>query len=580
MKKAVIYSRVSTLEQDYASQTKDLQREAERQGYEVIHIYEEKESGFVDERPELAKVLALTKEDTDAVFVWEISRLSRRTVMVLSTIEAIEQKGILIYSLNENYRSWNDKGKKDSTSKLVLTLYASIAESEATKFKERSRRGKRYRVLVEKKAYCKDAPFGYRINEAGCLEIVEEDAAIVRDIFQKAAEGYSERRLLLYLKSQYNREQSVGGLQGILKNEAYAGRKYLGKERKGKNTKKPNFVKFFNPETDSVETPAIISPELFQKVQTERRERQCRSKSQTPNFKLLRGLFVCTRCGRAFTKDLHLYFCYSRARVEMDSCGSTSIDSKTADELVWKVTDELFSDEITKELAQQNALPLEEEIASLQQEIEGYEQTLKGFTPRLNQLVKAISLLPADAPIEALTDQIEAIGKEQKIIKAEISDRKLKIEALQKKLATPTEKAAITDEKEKYDFLHRVIEGLFLYGDYKRKVLTIMYVNGITVHCLKVKRLTNEWYWFIDRGDLVIEDSVKLEQAGAKNLKAANNTLIEVTSSNSAYYSGEDTDVEIFGNYTIEGLYAALLQNKQLKKVELTPTNGRTAKKK
>ena len=573
MKKAVIYSRVSTVIQDYASQTKDLQKEAERQGYEVIHIYEEKESGFVDDRPELAKVLALTKEDTDAVFVWEISRLSRRTVMVLKTIEDIEQKGILIYSPNENYKSWNDKGKKDSTSKLVLTLYASIAESEAQKFKERSRRGKRYRVLVEKKAYCKDAPFGYKINEAGSLEIVEEDAAIVRDIFQKAAEGYSERRLLLYLKSLYNREQSLGGLQVILKNEAYTGRKILGKGDRSRKSKKANVVKFFNPETDSVELPAIISPELFKKVQQERAERKCRSKSKTENFKLLRGLFICTRCGRPFTKDLHLYFCYSRNRIDVDSCGSTSIDSKTADELVWKVTDELFSDEITKTLAEQNAVPIEAEIASLQQEIEGYEQTLKGFTPRLNQLVKAISMLPSDVSIDAITEQMANIGKEQKIVKAEIADRKLKVEALQKKLATPTEKAVVTDEREKYDFLHKVIEGIFLYGDSNRKILTIMYANGITVHCLKVKRISSEWYWFIDKGDLVIEDVVKLQRAGAKDLKAANNTIIEVTDSNNAYFSGEDTDIEIFGNYTIEVLYSAMLQNQQLKVVKIIKEN-------
>lgn len=131
MKKAVIYSRVSTTEQDYTSQTSDLKKKAESMGYEVTQIYEEKESGFDDDRTELAKVLALTKADTDAVFVWEISRLSRRTVMVLSTIEDIENKGILIYALNENYRSWNEKGQKDSTSKLVLTLYASIAEAGA-----------------------------------------------------------------------------------------------------------------------------------------------------------------------------------------------------------------------------------------------------------------------------------------------------------------------------------------------------------------------------------------------------------------------------------------------------------------
>ena len=94
-----------------------------------------------------------------------------------------------------------------------------------------------------------------------------------------------------------------------------------------------------------------------------------------------------------------------------------------------------------------------------------------------------------------------------------------------------------------------------------------MYANGITVHCLKVKRISSEWYWFIDRGDLVIEDAVKLQKAGAKNLKAANDTIIEVTAANNAYYSGEDTDKEIFGNYTIEDFFAAMKQKKQLTKV-------------
>ena len=91
MNKAVIYSRVSTTEEDYTSQTADLKRKAETMGYEVTHIYEEKESGFDDDRTELAKVLALTNADTDAVFVWEISRLSRRTVRPFGKSDAIKR---------------------------------------------------------------------------------------------------------------------------------------------------------------------------------------------------------------------------------------------------------------------------------------------------------------------------------------------------------------------------------------------------------------------------------------------------------------------------------------------------------
>lgn len=582
MKKAVIYSRVSTVLQDYTSQTAELKREAESQGYEVTHIYEETESGFVDERPELAKVLALTKADTDAVFVWEISRLSRRTVMVLSVIEEVEKKGILIYAKNENYKSWNEKGQKDSTSKLILTIYASIAESEAQKLKERAKRGLRYRVLVEKKTYTSKKVFGYDRGEDEKFHINEEEAAIIRDMFQKCIEGYSIIRLLAYLKSQYNLTISRNTVANYLKNTAYKGSKAIGvragiSESRKKKLEEGTSIIYFNPETDVVDTPAIVTPEVFEAAQRAMAGRKLRSnakESRKPS--LLKGLIVCPRCGRAFTNTSVLYACSSAAYGAEHYCGNTSLKTQVAEELIWKVTKEVFSEAIAKEMASKKAEPIAAEIALLRQEIEGYNDSIADFKRQKSRIAKAIALM--EEGDDTLLNELSNLKKKENLAKTEILDREAKIELLQKRLDSPTEVIEITEESEKFEYLHKVVEAIFFYGDRSHKIVTIQYLNGITVHCIRAYSY-GSWYWFFDKGELVIEDATTLQKASPVDLGLKDSIYIDVTSSNSAYYSGEDTDVEIFGTMTTQQFYSAMLQNKQLTEIYLEVESNRFKKK-
>lgn len=72
--KGAIYSRE---QQDYSKQTNELKDYAKRNGIEVVYVFEEKESGFNNNRPEFEKLRKLTKQDI--ILVWEISRISRIT---------------------------------------------------------------------------------------------------------------------------------------------------------------------------------------------------------------------------------------------------------------------------------------------------------------------------------------------------------------------------------------------------------------------------------------------------------------------------------------------------------------------
>ena len=73
-------------------------------GIEITHVFEEKESGFNDDRPEFAKLKELTKDDIDIVLVWELSRLSRRSLYLQQQIEYFTKKGICVYAKKENLR--------------------------------------------------------------------------------------------------------------------------------------------------------------------------------------------------------------------------------------------------------------------------------------------------------------------------------------------------------------------------------------------------------------------------------------------------------------------------------------------
>ena len=101
--RGVIYSRVSTIDQDYSKQTNELKDFAKKNNIDIVHIFEEKESGFNNDRPEFKKVQQLTKDEVDILLVWELSRLSRRSIYIQQQVRNFADKGICIYTKKRIY---------------------------------------------------------------------------------------------------------------------------------------------------------------------------------------------------------------------------------------------------------------------------------------------------------------------------------------------------------------------------------------------------------------------------------------------------------------------------------------------
>jgi DNA invertase Pin-like site-specific DNA recombinase len=151
MTKAVIYSRVSSEgnRQDTERQTNELIEYANKMGYELVEIYEEKVSGFKknEERPIFSKMLEeIEKGNIDKCLVWELSRIGRSVIQSLQNIQLLTDKKVSIYIKNFNLETLNDDRTPNSLSMFMVQILFSVANMEAQLTKSRMVSGYRNHI--------------------------------------------------------------------------------------------------------------------------------------------------------------------------------------------------------------------------------------------------------------------------------------------------------------------------------------------------------------------------------------------------------------------------------------------------
>ena len=124
------YARVSTTDQNLANQIA-LLKDA---GCE--DIFEEKISGARKRRPELEKLLGQIRKD-DTLVVCKLDRLARSTHHLLEVVELLREKKATFYSLSE---PWADT--TSHAGKMIMTVFAGIAEFEKDLIRERTSAGR------------------------------------------------------------------------------------------------------------------------------------------------------------------------------------------------------------------------------------------------------------------------------------------------------------------------------------------------------------------------------------------------------------------------------------------------------
>jgi DNA invertase Pin-like site-specific DNA recombinase len=173
MKRAVLYLRVSTLDQVPGTQRLDLVELARHRGFEIIQEYvDHGYSGARARRPGLDQLMAdARRRKFDVLLVWAADRLARSTRHFLEVLSELDHLGISFISYREQIDSSGPLGRA------IMTIVAAIAELERSLIIERVRAGMR-RAKLE----------GRHI---GRYPLVLDHSGIVRD----RAQGMSLRQI-------------------------------------------------------------------------------------------------------------------------------------------------------------------------------------------------------------------------------------------------------------------------------------------------------------------------------------------------------------------------------------------------
>jgi DNA invertase Pin-like site-specific DNA recombinase len=138
MKRAVLYMRVSTLDQHPETQLYDLRQMAQQRGYQIVEEYIDRISGAKARRPGLDAMMSDARRGRfDVVLVWASDRIARSVKHFLDVLDELNRLNIEFISFREQIDTGGPLGRA------VVVIIGAIAELERNLIVERVRAGMR-----------------------------------------------------------------------------------------------------------------------------------------------------------------------------------------------------------------------------------------------------------------------------------------------------------------------------------------------------------------------------------------------------------------------------------------------------
>lgn len=300
-KRVVAYCRVSTKQDEqlnsYENQvnyyTERINREPD---WTLVHIFADRgiTGTSVKKRDEFNKMIRLCKQGkVDMIICKSISRFARNTVDCLKYTRMLKELGVDVYFEEQGIHS------SQNGAEFYITIYGSIAQSESENISANIKWGKAQSAKEGKVSFHYGNFLGYRRGADGKPEIVPEEAAVIRLIYEQFLAGDSFGNIVRLLeekgvKSPSGKEKwSCSTVQSILTNEKYKGdaiinKTYitdcLSKKVKVNNGERPKYYVENNH-------PAIIDGATFGRVQEELARRAGKPKVKQIGTKTEQGKY-------------------------------------------------------------------------------------------------------------------------------------------------------------------------------------------------------------------------------------------------------------------------------------------------
>ena len=392
------YLRVSTVEQSeegfsLEAQEAEIRKHCEQHNLNLLGIF--CDAGItgtsIKKRKDFQRMLSVIANAKDiygsevnSVLVWKLSRLSRNMTNLVNILDYFDRYSVSLKTISEGIDTSTQAGKS------FILISGIMAEMERENIVTNCRLGMKQRAKEGK--YNGGKVLGYKNNSDKELEIDEEGAKIVREIFRLfAEENWGYKKIATHLNYQgfktiKGRDWSINGIKQVIDNPIYVGFIRWGRyefwEKKRRAGKVEDFVFVKGKHIP------IITEEIWEKT---KQVREIRGKKPEKVFEgnfLLTGLLKCPGCGasmvahkvkkRNWPGEYHRYYaCSNYTNKGLKTCKTHLVKAEYAEEYVLAEIQRLVGNpeivnSIVKKLKKESDIdtqPIKREVKKLNKEI-------------------------------------------------------------------------------------------------------------------------------------------------------------------------------------------------------------------
>ena len=453
-------------------------------------------------RPEFLKMIRLCRQGKiDVILTKSLSRFARNTVDSLNYIRELRTLGIAVISEKENINTLT------AESEMLITIMSCFAQAESESISKNVAWGIRQSFKNGNVPMQYKKLLGYKKGADGNVEIVSDEAEIVKEIYRCYLDGASLNQIADMLNnrglttkgsnSPYRKEV----IQRILTNEKYTGDALLQKtyitdcitkKSRKNNGELPMYLVKNHHEP-------IISRTDFNRVQEEMARRSAKrsiaeklTKTEQGKYSAkyaLSELLICGECGSHYRrvtwtakgfKEIK-WRCINRIQYGKKNCHSSpTIDEQALHKAIISAINEFceVKDEVAKALRESITEVLD---PNLNGSIQAAQQRIDELAHNIDELIK-LATVPETAAT-AMAD-IEKFSEEMKTLREFIETEKAKQIAVQRGSA---ELDAILKRLEKEDFtmteyndvaVRQLIEKVTVES---KNVITVAFKGGLEI---------------------------------------------------------------------------------------------------
>lgn len=413
----VIYARYSSdnqREESIEGQLRECKEYADKNNMTIVGTYIDRAlSAKTDDRPQFQKMIKDSNTHKfEIVLVWKLDRFSRNRYDSAFYKRKLSQNRVKVVSATEPISNAPEGIMLESLLEGMAEYYsAELAEKVTRGHKENALKGMFNGGVV---------PFGYVIDEQMHYQIDPDKAPIVKEVFQRYADGEQIKDLCESLNARgiytsYGRPFTKSSFQNLLKN-----RRYLG-EYRYKDIVTPGAI------------PALVDPDVFEKVQKRSSQnKRAPARTKADEVFMLTTKAFCGECGAMVVGDSgqshtgmrHYYYkCGRHKREGKSKCHLQAIRKEVLERFVIRLTARyVLRDDVIDKIADTVVSYTAEE-----------NKTLPVMRAQLKEVNKKINNL-----IAAIEQGIVTPTTQKRLNELEEQQNSLEISILQEEIAKPT----------------------------------------------------------------------------------------------------------------------------------------------